>query len=119
MRVAAQSPEEEALRAEYDALAGRLSARASVDDLRRGFYAVFFLLITAGLAAKLAWDRWGPYHPRAFKGPPILVYLAVAAALLSAAVAAFSFLRGRRKMLVEAAEFARLKSMREKLGLGP
>ncbi len=118
MRVAAQSPEEQALRAEHDALAERLAARASVDDMRRGFYSVFFLVITAGLAAKLGYDRWGPYHPRAFKGPPVLVFLAMAAALICVLVGALSFARGRRKMRAEEAEFARLRSMREKLGLG-
>jgi hypothetical protein len=118
MRVAAQSQEEQALRAEHDALAERLAARASVDDVRRGFYAVFFLVITVGLAAKLAYDRWGPYHPRAFKGPPFLVFLALAAALVCAVVAAVSFARGRRKMRAEEAEFTRLRSIREKLGLG-
>jgi len=118
MRIAAQSPEEQALRAEHDVLAERLGVRASVDDVRRGYYAVFFLLITSGLAAKLGYDRWGPYHPRAFKGPPFLVFLALAAALLCAVVAAVSFARGRRKMRAEAAEFTRFKSIREKLGLG-
>jgi len=118
MRVAAQSQEEQALRAEHDALAGRLASRASVDDVRRGFYAIFLLVITAGLAVKLGYDRWGPYHPRAFKGPPSLFFLALAAALLAVAVAAFSFARGRRKARAEEAEFTRLKSIREKLGLG-
>jgi len=119
MRVAAQSQEEQALRAEHDALAERLAARASVDDVRRGFYAILLLVITAGLTAKLGYDRWGPYHPRAFRGPPFLFFLALAAVLLSIAVAVFSFARGRRKMRAEEAEFTRFKSIREKLGLGP
>ncbi len=118
MRVAAQSPEEQALRAEHDALARRLAVRPSVDDMRRGVYSIFFAVITAGLAAKLAYDRWGPYHPRAFKGPPVLVFLALVAALACGAVAAFSFVRGRRKMRAEAAEFAQLRALRDRLGLG-
>ncbi len=118
MRVAAQPPEEQALRAEHDALAERLAVRPSVDDMRRGFYAIFFVVITAGLAAKLAYDRWGPTHPRAFRGPPVLVFLALGIALACGAVAAYSFARGRRKMRAEAAEFDRLKALRERLGIG-
>ncbi len=108
-----------ALRAEHDALAARLASRASIDDVRRGAYAAFAFVILGGIAAKLAYDRWGPYHPRAFRGPPIFFFLAAAAAVGLAAWAAVSFARARRRMRGEDADFARLRALRARLGLDP
>lgn len=107
------------LRAEHDALAERLAARRSIDHVRRGAWAAFLLVVAAGLAAKLAWDRWYSTHPRAFKGPPVLFFLALAAALgcLAAAIAAFS--RARRLMREEERDFSRLQALRRELGMGP
>jgi len=105
------------LRAEHDALAGRLAARRSIDHVRRGAWAGFLLVLTGGLAGKLAWDRWGSTHPRAFKGPPALVYLSFLAALACLALAASSFVRARRLMREEERDFARLRALRRELGL--
>ena len=105
------------LRAEHDQLAHRLAARRSIDHVRRGAWAAFLLVVTGGLAAKLAWDRWGSTHPRAFKGPPVFLYLALAAALACLTLAAVAFLRARRLMRDEDRDFARLRELRRRLGL--
>ena len=106
-----------ALRAEHDQLARKLATRRSIDQVRRGAWASFLLVITAGLAGKLAWDRWGSTHPRAFKGPPALFFLALAAALACLAVALTAFRRARRLMRQEDQEFARLRALRRELGI--
>lgn len=103
------------LRAEHDDLARRLGTRHSIDLVRRGAWAAFLLVVTGGLAAKLGWDRWGSTNPRAFKGPPILFYLALAAALACLAVAAAAFRRARRLMRQEDRDFARLRELRRRL----
>ena len=106
-----------ALRAEHDDLARRLAARRSIDLVRRGAWAAFLLVVTGGLSAKLAWDRWGSTHPRAFKGPPALLVLVLLAALACLAVAGAAFLRARRLMRQEDRDFARLLELRRRLGL--
>ena len=108
-----------ALRDEHDRLVARLSVRRSIDAVRRGSYAAFALLITGGLSVKLAYDRWGPHPPRAFKGPPVLFFAACAAALACLGVAVVSFATARRRMLLEDEEFARLRSLRDQLELDP
>ena len=97
-----------ALRAEHDDLARKLATRRSIDHVRRGAWAAFLLVITGGLAGKLAWDRWASTHPRAFKGPPVLVHLALAAS---------AFVRARRLMRQEDRDFERLRALRRELGL--
>jgi hypothetical protein len=119
MSTAPLHDDEAALRAEHDGLSSKLTSRRSIDAMRRGLYATFALAIASGLSAKLAYDRWGPYHPRAFKSPPIFFYLALAAALTCFAVAGLSFTRARRQMRVEDADFARLRDLRQRLGLDP
>ncbi len=119
MSTAPAHDDEAALRAEHDGLSLKLASRRSIDAMRRGAYAAFALVITSGLSAKLAYDRWGPYHPRAFKSPPVFFYLALAAALTCLAVAGLSFAKARRQMRVEDADFARLRALREQLGLDP
>ena len=105
------------LRAEHDELARRLATRRSIDHVRRGAWAAFLMVITGGLTGKLAWDRWASTHPRAFKGPPALVYLSLLAALACLALAAAAFLRARRLMRQEDRDFARLRALRRELGL--
>ncbi len=105
------------LRAEHDELARRLAARRSIDHVRRGAWAAFLLVVTGGLAAKLAWDRWGSTHPKAFRGPPVFFYLALLAALACLALSAAAFLRARRLMRVEDRDFERLRDLRRRLGL--
>lgn len=109
--------EESALRAEHDDLARRLGTRRSVDLVRRGAWAAFLLVITGGLAGKLGWDRWGSTSPRAFKGPPVLLYLALLSAVLCLAVAAASFARARRLMRAEDRDYRRLRELRHRLGI--
>ncbi len=111
--------EDEALRAEHDALAARLAARRSIDEVRRGAYASFAFLIALGIEAKLAYDRWGPHHPRALRLPPILLFLVAAIALAVASVALVSVRRARRHMRAEDADFSRLRALRGRLGIDP
>jgi hypothetical protein len=115
--VSAAPGETGALRAEHDDLARKLATRRSIDHVRRGAWAAFLLVITGGLAGKLAWDRWASTHPRAFKGPPVLVHLALAAALVCLALAASAFVRARRLMRQEDRDFERLRALRRELGL--
>jgi hypothetical protein len=117
MGTAAQRSEERGLSAEHDALAARLSARASVDEVRSGARALFGLVISGGMAAKLGYGRWGPSHPRAFGAPPIFFWAALAAALACAAIATVAFARARRHMRLEDDDFARLRALRAILGI--
>jgi hypothetical protein len=108
-----------ALRAEHDELAARVAARRSIDDVRRGAYASFGLVVAAGLSVKFAWDRWG-WGIRPARPPgryPLLFLGAVALALLLAYVAAGAFRRARRAMKVEDRDFARLREIRGRLGM--
>ncbi len=107
------------LRVEHDGLAARLACRSSIDWVRRGAYSAFALTISGGLSVKLAYDRWGPDHPRAFKGPPLFFYMALGVALACLAVATYSFARARREMRREDADYARFRALRQRLGLDP
>ena len=49
-------------------LAGKVATRRSIDDVRKGAYAAFGLVISAGLTVKFAWDRWG-WGPRPVRPP--------------------------------------------------
>jgi len=109
--------EDRDLRAEHDRLAARLSTRHSVDEVRRGAWGLFALVVTGGAAARLGYDRWGPHHPQAFDGPSIFFSLALLAALACAAFAAVAVVRARRHMRVEDADFARLRELRALLGI--
>jgi hypothetical protein len=106
-----------ALRAEHDELAARLAARRSIDAVRRGAYSGFALAITVGLSIKLAWDRWGSRHPKAFKGPPVFFYLAAAVAAVLLVVTVSAFVRARRLMAREDVDFERLRRLRAELGI--
>jgi len=117
MAAAPAHSQDPSLRAEHDALAARLATRESVDEVRRGAWALLGLVIIGGMAGKLAYDRWGPHHPHAFEGPPILFYLALCAVLACAAVLVLATVRARRHMRAEDAEFARLRELRVLLGI--
>jgi len=113
-----KSPEE--LRAEHDAVAERLASRRSIDHVRRGAYAAFLSLLTAGLAGKLAYDRWFSVRVTRFQGSPAYFFLAAAAAAaLLVAFTAWSLGRAARLMRTEDADFARLRELRARLGLDP
>jgi hypothetical protein len=111
--------EREALQAEQDRLAARVATRRSIDDVRRGAYAAFVAFVGAGLAVKFAWDRWG-WGPPPARPPgryPLLFLLALAVALVAGGIATASFVRARRIMRVEDADFARLQEIRDRLGI--
>jgi hypothetical protein len=109
------------LRVEHDALAARLDARRSIDEVRKGAWTIFLGAIAVGLTAKLAWDRWGVLAPgvvrRVHRGPPLFLWMAGAAAIVLLAVAIRCFLRARRLMREEDEAFARLRALRGRLGL--
>jgi hypothetical protein len=107
------------LRAEHDRLAARLEIRRSIDHVRQGAYGFFFSFISAGLAVKLAYDRWWSVRPTRFKGPPIWFFSVALLALLLVAFTIRAFLRARRLMAEENADFARLRDLRARLGLDP
>jgi hypothetical protein len=110
---------QEPLRAEHDALAERLAVRRSIDFVRRGAYGGFAALVTSGVAAKLAVDRWFSTRVTRFRGPPVYFFVALAVALALAAFAVASFVRARRLMRAESADFARLRALRDRLELDP
>jgi hypothetical protein len=117
--VKGETTSREALRAEHDALAERLAVRRSVDAVRRGAYAGFATLIASGLATRLAWDRWFSTRATRFKGPPVYFFLALAAALVLGVAAALFWLRSRRLMRAEDADYARFRALRGVLDLDP
>lgn len=111
--------EETTLRAEHDLLAGRVAARRSIDDVRKGAYAAFGLVMSAGLTIKFAWDRWG-WGPRPARPPgryPLLFLVALALSIFLAAFAWAAFRRARSAMRVEDRDFARLREVRARLGI--
>jgi hypothetical protein len=108
-----------ALRAEHDRLAERLTARRSIDLVRRGAYAAFVGLLVSGMAAKLAYDRWLSTRATRFRGPPVYFFSALALALVLISFAMWFFLRARRHMREEDAEFARMRELRGRLELDP
>lgn len=116
-------PPEAALRAEHDALAAGLAVRRSVDHVRRALYLLFFGLISVGLTAKLAWDRWGIPRPgvvrKVHAGPPLFVIVAVILALALLVLAIRAFVRARALMRDEDARFARFRALRDRLGIEP
>jgi hypothetical protein len=111
--------EETALRAEHDELATRVATRHSIDDVRRGAYASFGLVMAAGLSVKFAWDRWSgaPRAARPLGRYPLLFLAAVALSLVLLSVAVAAFRRARRDMKVEDRDFARLQEIRKRLGM--
>jgi hypothetical protein len=111
--------DEAALRAEHDELADRVATRRSIDDVRKGAYASFALIMAAGLSVKFAWDRWG-WGVRSTKPLgrfPLLFLGAVGLSLLLAFVAVAAFRRSRRVMKGEDRDFGRLREIRRQLGM--
>lgn len=119
MSAAAAQPSDAELRAEHDALAASLAARASIDHARRGAYLGFTTFVASGLAVKLAFDRWFSTRITRFRGPPIFFFLALAGALLLLAFTLVEAVRSRRLMRAEDARFARLIDLRRRLELDP
>lgn len=118
--LAATTAGQDALRAEHDALAGRLATRASVDQVQNGGVLAFFTVLAFGMTCKLAWDRWGwlPVNKPAPEGQYPLWFLLgtiLTLALLSSAVRAFR--RAAALRADEAAGFERLRALRSRLGL--
>jgi hypothetical protein len=108
-----------ALRAEHDALAERLSARRSIDLARRAAYTGFAGFLASGLAVKLAFDRWLSTRPERMRAPPVLFFVALAAALALVLATALVARRVRAHMREEDAAFARMRRLRDVLGLDP
>lgn len=108
-----------ALRREHDALAAQLAVRRSIDLMRRFAYCAFAGFITGGLSAKLAWDRWFSVRVTRFKGPPIYFLVALAVTLVLVLVAARDLVRARQLMRSEDALYARMRELRDRLGLDP
>jgi hypothetical protein len=107
------------VRAEHDALAERLAVRRSVDQVWRGAYAGFLGLVSALLSVKLACDRWISAKATRFRGPlAFFIGTGLLAALLLGH-AAWCAARARRLMRAEDADFARLRLLRDRLGLDP
>ena len=109
-----------ALRAEHDALAGRLATRTSVDRMKEGGVLTFFTVISFGMTAKLGWDRWGwlPVHKPKPEGEYPLWFLLgglVTLVLLSFAVRQFRRASALRQQ--EAALFERFRALRARLEL--
>lgn len=107
------------LRAEHDALAARLEARRSIDRVRSGAYVGFAGCIAAGLAVKLAFDRWFSTRITRFRGPPVFFYAALAIAAVLLVVSAVHLARARRLMRAEDEAFGRMKELRRRLELDP
>lgn len=107
------------LRREHDALAKQLAARRSIDEMRKAAYAGFFGFIASGLAVKLAFDRWFSVRVTRFKGPPVFFFIALGVAVVLITLAIAAFRRARRHMRTEDEAFARLRALREQLGLDP
>jgi cation transport ATPase len=113
------APDGRALRAEHDALAAALAARASIDHARRGAYLGFAALIAVGVSVKLGFDRWFSTHVTRFRGPPVFFYVAAAMTVVLVAAALLEAVRARRLMREEDARFARLQELRRRLELDP
>lgn len=116
---ALEPQQESALRSEHELLTVRVSARRSIDDVRKGAYAAFGLVMSAGLTIKFAWDRWG-WGARPARPPgryPLLFLLALGVSILLAVFAVVAFRRARRAMREEDRDFARLREVRERLGI--
>ena len=107
------------LRAEHDALAESLAVRRSIDHVRKGVYGGFTGLLVAGLAVKLAFDRWFSLRVTRYRGPPVYFFIALAVAVPLLAFAAWQLLRARRLMREEDERFARLRALRLELELDP
>ncbi|HVO21330.1 MAG TPA: hypothetical protein VMU15_18860 [Anaeromyxobacter sp.] len=114
-----------ALREEHDLLAKRLEARASVDLALRGILWAAGGALAVGIAAALAWNRWG-YAPPGQPPGGSVPWLSASGALAFAALAALLLATGalklrhsRRLAREEATLFARLRELRRALEIDP
>ncbi len=94
-------------------------ARRSIDLVRRGAYTGFVGFLASGMAVKLAYDRWVSTKITRFRGPPVFFFSALALTLVLLSLAAWVFLRARRHMREEDAQFARMRELRRRLELDP
>jgi hypothetical protein len=113
--------DEAALRAEHDALAGRLVVRRSAEALRRGAILFFLGLVSFGTSWGLLWDRYGK-TPTAFALAHTEVYrygflVTGVGAVLLFVLSAVALLRWRRLAREEERLFARLRELRRALGI--
>jgi hypothetical protein len=111
------------LRAEHDALAKKLAARASVEALRRAAILGFLGVISFGLSWGLLWDRYGKTPTELALAHTTLYRVGFLVTFLGA-VAMFAFglialLRWRRLAREEDRLFARLRELRRALGIDP
>ena len=109
-----------ALRAEHDALAERLATRRSVDEMKTGGLLTFFTVISLGMTAKLAWDRWGwlpANKPKPEGHYPLWFLLGALLTLALLRYAAKHFTAAAALRREEAALFERLRALRTTLGL--
>jgi hypothetical protein len=109
---------DDVLRAEHDELARRLACRPSIDEARRASYSGFAAFVAAGVTGKLAFDRWFAPFPKR-DGAPVFFFAALVVAAVLVALTATWALRARRHMRGEDAAFARLRELRDALGLDP
>jgi heme exporter protein D len=118
---AGSSPPVADRREEHDDLARRLAIRRSVDEARKGLIRLFLGLLAVGLSVRLAWDRWGPLAPGAVRklhrGPPLLLWIAVALAVALLVLAVRALLASRRLARDEDRLYARFRRLRAELGL--
>jgi hypothetical protein len=115
-----EPPQASAARAEHDALARRLEVRASIDEAKRGLLRLFVGLIAAGVAVRLAWDRYGTLKPgavRIVRGPPLFLWIATGVSVALLALAVRALLRSRRLAREEDRLFARYRALRAELEL--
>src|SRR5512133_1554068 len=110
-----------ALRAEHDALAERLRVRHTVDELRKAAYAGFAAVVSFGLTAKFAWDRWGwgKIKPRIRGRYPLLFAAALVLFLALAILAVRAWRRAQAHRREEEPMYARFRELRRTLRLDP
>jgi len=109
-----------ALRAEHDRIAEEIGTRRSVDHVQTGGVLAFFSFIGLGMAAKLAWDRWGwlPVNkPPPSQDLPVWFLLALLVAAVLVGFTVREFLRASALRAVEEEKFHRLLALRKELGL--
>lgn len=109
-----------ALRAEHDALIEQVSTRASVDRMKEGGVLTFFTVISLGMTAKLAWDRWGwlpANKPKPEGHYPLWFLLGALLTLVLLRYAVRQFQRAQALRREEAVLFDRLQALRARLEL--
>ena len=97
-----------------------IAHHVAIDELRKGVIRLFVGLIAVGLTLKLGWDRWGILRPgvsRKAVGPPVLLWLATAVALVLLVLALRSLFAARRLARDEDRLYSRFRQLRARLGL--